>query len=515
MTHFKGLLMAACLVVGAGVLTHGQSDASKRLTGSWAVVAEGRSGSFDDLPTQGVLLIDALPSALRGTLTWNGLAPVALTGATSGESFTLVGPWTDGMRVNGTQIQSRVEIRGQISSGGDLSGTIAFARKDTDRLVISRGWRAKRTHAVASAGQPKAGETTIVPAASDRPIQTRLDEALQAVVDEQRLVGATAAAVVDGRVMTSAKGFADAARTRSMRPTDRLLAGSVGKTFVAALALLLEHDGRLNLDAPVSEWLGGEPWFSRLPNAPALTMRLLLSHRAGVPNHVALPAFAAAIKSAGPDRLTHGLSPVELVEFILDKPALFPAGSGFHYSDTGYIIAGMALERLIQRPYYAELEHRILRPLALTATTPSDKVVLDGLVPGHLDRDNALGLPSPIVSGGALVINPRTEWTGGGLISTSSDLARWMQALFTAASWKALGEKMSRTESPDGQYGLGLSVQNGPHGKTFGHSGWFPGYRSEVAFVPSLNLSIAFQTNTDRADGGRALARLLDAVRGR
>ena len=86
-----------------------------------------------------------------------------------------------------------------------------------------------------------------------------------------------------------------------MRPDDRMLAGSVGKMFVAVIALQLVEQGRLDLDAPVSRWLGGEPWFARVPNAERLTLRHLLAHRGGVPNHVNDPRFLAAVAQASRD----------------------------------------------------------------------------------------------------------------------------------------------------------------------------------------------------------------------
>ncbi|MGH2625493.1 MAG: hypothetical protein ACRDHY_02440 [Anaerolineales bacterium] len=69
------------------------------------------------------------------------------------------------------------------------------------------------------------------------------------------------------------------------------------------------------------------------------------------------------------------------------------------------------------------------------------------------------------------------------------------------------------TPGPDG-YGLGVSIRQTAEGLVYGHSGWFPGYRTEVAYFPDLCLAVAFQTNTDRADGGAAVQALVRAAVG-
>jgi len=114
---------------------------------------------------------------------------------------------------------------------------------------------------------------------AQRPEQ-QLHDALTRIVADQHLIGATAAISIDGRVVTTAVGLSDTARHIAMRPTHRMLVGSATKPFFAYVVLAAAAEGKLDLDAPVSRWLGAKPWFSRLPNAAALTMRLLLSHRA-------------------------------------------------------------------------------------------------------------------------------------------------------------------------------------------------------------------------------------------
>jgi D-alanyl-D-alanine carboxypeptidase len=105
-----------------------------------------------------------------------------------------------------------------------------------------------------------------------------------------------------------------------MTPETRFLAGSVGKSLHAALAVALARDGVVDLDAPISRWIGGEPWFTRLPNARDLTLRLLLQHRSGLIDHVFSLEFVVQelkLRMFEPD---HALIPPErLIEGAFDR----------------------------------------------------------------------------------------------------------------------------------------------------------------------------------------------------
>src|SRR4051812_741498 len=101
-----------------------------------------------------------------------------------------------------------------------------------------------------------------------RAVQTRLDESRAA----WKFPGATAGFVLpDGHSASVATGLSDLEAKTPLRPSDRMPAGSVGKTFVAAVALQLVQEGKLSLDGRLGELLGGEKWFARLPNSGALT----------------------------------------------------------------------------------------------------------------------------------------------------------------------------------------------------------------------------------------------------
>jgi D-alanyl-D-alanine carboxypeptidase len=344
-----------------------------------------------------------------------------------------------------------------------------------------------------------------------------LEERFQAELDRVRaemgIPGATAAyALSDGTVGVAASGLADVESRAPMTPRSRMLAASIGKSFVAATALALAQEGALDLDTPIKKWLSDRPWLARLPSHDSITLRHLLTHSSGLPDHVHTPGFARAVAERWSEA-GNPFPPEELVGFVLDEPAPFPPGGDWSYSDTGYILVGLVIEQVAGRPFEEELRRRFLEPLGLDATTPSNQRALPGLAAGYTARDNPLGLPAKTTSApGVMSWNPAIEWTGGGLVSTSRDLAVWARALYgaRALSGSYLDELLRSVpvggEDSGIRYGAGVAIhQQTPLGPSYGHGGTIPGYVSSLRYYPEHCIAVAFQINTD-VDVGDAVS---------
>ena len=323
--------------------------------------------------------------------------------------------------------------------------------------------------------------------------------------------------LADGRSAGVSSGFADAAKKVPLKPDDRMLAGSIGKTYVAAVVLQLVEEGKIGLDDKLEKWLGKETWYPRLPNGPDLTVRHLLNHRAGLPEYFEAKGITEAVK-ADPDRVW---KPEELVAYVLDAKPAFAPGKGFAYADTDYILVGMAAEKAGGKPLFAEIERRLLKPLKLDKTTPSDRRVIPGLVSGHAAIRNPFGYQGATIVDGKFVMNPQMEYAGGGLASTPEDLARWAKAVYEGKAFQkkeTLTAMLTGVETGTGRgggkgvkYGLGVQIRESEWGPSYGHGGWFPGYLSEVEYFADHKVAIAVQFNTD---AGRSLKKGLRAYIG-
>jgi D-alanyl-D-alanine carboxypeptidase len=324
----------------------------------------------------------------------------------------------------------------------------------------------------------------------------------------------------EGRSSSVSTGLADIENRVPLKPTDRMLAGSIGKTYVSAVMLQLVQDGRVNLDSKIERWFGRETWFPRLPNARDITLRMLMNHSSGIPEHVLNKDFIAEMKK-DPDRIW---KPEELIAYILDAKPLFPAGKGWSYADTNYILVGMIFERVTGRTVYGEVQRRILKPLKLERTIPSDRRILPEVITGYTMPNSPFGFEGRVIVDGKFIINPQMEWTGGGFASTAEDLAKWAKHLYEGAVLKkgTLDQMLTGVDAKEGRgsgagnkYGLAVQIRSSEWGLSYGHGGWFPGYLSEMEYFPQQRIAVAVQFNTD---AGRTLkqgprAYIADAMR--
>lgn len=333
----------------------------------------------------------------------------------------------------------------------------------------------------------------------------RLQDEVERVREQYLFPGMTAAYVFnDGTNGSIASGWADVEAHVAITDRPRMLGASTGKSFVAALTLALVQEGRLSLDEPVSKWLSKYDWFKRIANHDSMTVRHLLNHSAGIPDHVHTPEFQKAFASEWRE-VDNPFPPQRLVTFILDVPAKFPAGSGWSYSDTGYILLGLVLEQVADRPCFVEIQQRFLKPLKLVDTSPSDHREMKKLSVGYMNPGNPFALPARTLDEkDRLYWHPGVEWAGGGLVTTSHDLARWGAALFTGKAMpdEYLSQLLSGVQinasAPDMRYGGGVVIYDDTRfGAVYGHKGWIPGYVSSFRYYQDKGVSIAFQINTD------------------
>jgi len=286
-----------------------------------------------------------------------------------------------------------------------------------------------------------------------------------------------------------------------MSPDSLQLAGSAGQSFTAAVVLSLAQDGVLGLDDKVSKWLAHERWIGRLPNHRDITIRTILNHSSGIPDHTQDERFLQTLRKGLRTNPDLRLSPAELVQFVLDKDALFAPGRRFAHSDTNYILAGMVIERASGSSCFGELVRRFLEPLQLSLTGPADRRGLPSLSTGYVGAGNPFGLPRKTVSRSTLAVNPMIQWTAGGLVSNPRDLARWAKVLYEEKALKKpyledlLGSVV--TDRQGRKYGLGVQIEDSEFGPSYGHDGWFPGYRTRMTYFPKHKIAVAIQVNTD------------------
>lgn len=337
----------------------------------------------------------------------------------------------------------------------------------------------------------------LAPAVAQDPVGKLLDEFVAA----GRSPGVSVAiAKPDGSVMAWTRGHEDPAAEAKLETHHQLMSGSIGKTYFAALAMQLIDEGRISADDKLAKFLGERDWYERLPNHADITLGSLMLHTSGMVDPIAMPELWTKLE-ADP---TATWGEADWMSFLLDHDPLFEVGSAWAYTDANYWLLGLALEEELGESVYRAVWERFLQPLVLADTDANVARDLTGLAVGWSSWGKGPGEePRRTIEDGRFYINPQMEWCGGGYRCTTSDLARWGAALFggNALSKKARASMVAAAVDaqlfPGDRYGYGVIVSETPAGPAHGHSGFFPGYLSEMMWFPELGCCIAVQYNTD------------------
>lgn len=324
---------------------------------------------------------------------------------------------------------------------------------------------------------------------------------LRAILDSLRIAGnfpglSVALVTKDNASLAFVSGYNDKEKNKFLTTSDRMLQGSVGKTYASAIALQLVKKGKIQLDEKVSAYLGQYEWFHRIPNSAAITVRMLMNHTSGIMRYEFKEQFLKDL-TANPSKRW---KPEELLSYVLDEIPQFNAGEGWDYSDTNYILLGMIIEKVAGEEYYDLLKKDILQPFKLLNTFPSDNRNLKGLTQGYAGETNEFGRKDKVIGGDSLfIINPQFEWTGGGVYSTTEDLAKWGKLLYEGKvvdTALLISSAVSAKLGKDTKYALGVIIRPTSLGIAYGHSGFFPGYMTELLYFPEHRISIAIQCNS-------------------
>ncbi len=285
-----------------------------------------------------------------------------------------------------------------------------------------------------------------------------------------------------------ANGWSDYAAQAPMTPESRMLAGSVGKTFYAAAALRLVDMGKLDLDRPLAWYLpdGG------IPGAEHVTVRMLLSHRSGYGEYDNTFMDALIADPARVRTLDDWIGPLR--RNTPGKPG------SFRYSDINFVLVAHVIDQAAGMPAADFIREQFLVPYKLEGTAAADRRDLPGLVQAYAGPQNFFGR-DPMIESGLLLYNPQFESGGGGFVSTSTDLARWITlfgtaTLFSDSLWRQASVATHTDSTTGAGYGLGIHIDPTPAGIAFGHSGYIPGYVSWARWYPGPSIAVAMQVNT-------------------
>ena len=292
--------------------------------------------------------------------------------------------------------------------------------------------------------------------------------------------GASLLVLKDGKpIVRRGYGLANLEDNERATPTTNYRLASVSKQFTAAAILLLAEDGRLRLDDPVRHWLPTLP-----ESTAAVTLRQLLSHTGGLVDYEDLIAPGT----------TAQISDDDVLRLLSATPkTYFAPGTAYRYSNSGYVLLGLVVERAsgISLPLY--LEQRIFQPLHMDHTLLYEH----GKGPEVANRAYGYSEEHGRWTRTDQSVTSATRGDGG-ISSSIDDLAKWVAALYDGRLLGAASRKLAFSphvkvtgEPYEASYGYGWRIT----GDTLWHSGESIGFRNVIVRWPQQHLTVILLSN--------------------
>lgn len=250
----------------------------------------------------------------------------------------------------------------------------------------------------------------------------------------------------DGKIIWS-KGWGMADRQQDIPNTSQTIFRIYQMTeqFTAAAMLLLEQEGKLKMEDPICTYLDDCPatW-------QPLTIHHLLTHTSGIPDYFDIDLRAT-------NKFTRqGATPTELVALFRDQPLVFTPGDRYEWSNSGFVLAGLIIERAAGQPYDDFVQHHLLDPLGMAHSGY-----------GEPREEMALGYRTAYTKE-PIAIHATAFYAAGGLYSTVEDLFRWNEALYNGQvlNETQLQKMLTAHITTDGGNGWGYGLATNEH---YGH----------------------------------------------
>ncbi len=298
-------------------------------------------------------------------------------------------------------------------------------------------------------------------------------------------------------IWVGASGKSDLYNNVNMEPCNISRVGSTVKMFTATTILKLMEEGKLNLDDRISSYLQGDV-INKIENADKATIRQLLQHSSGIYNYIQNLKF----QTASLNDFIREWKPNDLLNYAYNQKAYFQPDEDVRYSNTGYVLLGLLIEKIEGKPFYKVFEEKLFIPLGLTMTKfAAEDHIPYGIVRGYIDMySNLQVVESTYYSGWDYYT------ADGGLISNPYDMNVFFRALMNGQiinsnslnqmlTWKAPKE-------PDPSffpisYGLGIFKIETDKGIAYLHSGDAVGYYANMLYFPSDSTTIVYAVNSN------------------
>jgi D-alanyl-D-alanine carboxypeptidase len=309
-------------------------------------------------------------------------------------------------------------------------------------------------------------------------MERQVDDLGNRIVLEKRSPGLAIGIVEDGRIVY-ARGFGYSDLTKHARwsPGTQTYLGSISKQFTAAAILLLQQDGKLKLDDPVTRYV------PELTIANAVTIRQLLDQTAGLPDLL-------AAEGDHPD-LTKSIKAADLLAAINKLKPISPPGSEFRYNNLNYYVAALIVERVSGVPLSDYLQQHIFIPLLMNQTfIAGDSGISPQHAVGYSGKPGAFTKVKPW--------DPAWLFGAGDVVSNVYDIAKWDIGMPLLLRVDAVRDMFTPSGAPGATpYGLGWVIDQRGGKRFIWHNGEIAGYHAMNALLPDDHVAVIVLANVD------------------
>jgi CubicO group peptidase (beta-lactamase class C family) len=329
-----------------------------------------------------------------------------------------------------------------------------------------------------------------------------LKKMLAALVAEWGFNGSVLVAQQGQVLISEGFGLADREHDVPNTPQTRFGIGSITKSFTALAIMILQERGQLAVQDSVCKYLSDCPSAWKL-----ITLHQLLNHTSGIPDFTG-SSFGFLYPRAWNNKVNtcREYPPEEITAYFKDLPLDFTPGSQWSYSNSGYFLLGIIIEKVSGETYESFIQKNILQPLGMTETgyDRSSAIVKNHASGYSFDRDQGQLINAPCM-------DASIKYAAGGLYSTVGDLYKWDQALYTnrLVSAETLSTIFTSTVRipylAEALYGYGWAISQPSGYRVIEHDGLVPGFASDLARYPEKPATIIVLSNVDTSDPSHIL----------
>lgn len=314
----------------------------------------------------------------------------------------------------------------------------------------------------------------LVSPVSAQVLNSRKLDSLFSLLSEKNKAMGSMAVMKEGKIIyTNAIGYSSISGTgtTAATPLTKYRIGSITKMFTAVMIFQLADEKKIAMNTPLSKW------YPQIPNADKITISQMLSHHSGIHSFTSDPEYLTWMTDAKTEK--------EILDYICAKPAEFQPGEKGAYSNSNFYLLGRIIEKITKKSYPDDLKKRITGKIGLKDTYYGGKTnLLQNECYSYKMEDKWMQEPETDMS---------IPHGAGALVSTPSDLVRFIDALF--AGKLISSESLEKMKTITDGFGMGIFQIPFFERKAYGHNGGIDGFQSSLGYFPEDKLAVAYCTN--------------------